>query len=192
MPDPRELAAEMHLAFAEQLADAAGAAIRPWFRADASVELKGDGTPVTAADRAAEIAIRERIADPHPSHGIVGEEFGSEQVDAEWVWVIDPIDGTGAFVSGLPTFTTLIGLCHEGSPILGLLDQVILGERWSGVDLPGVLRRTTHNSQVIHSSGQQVSGRVNCLRDQSGDVPGGGASRLGAAVGVSRTDSLRN
>ncbi|MDE2746429.1 MAG: histidinol-phosphatase [Chloroflexota bacterium] len=152
MPDPRELMAEMYLQFAEQLADASGEAIRPWFRSELQVDRKGDGSPVTQADRAAETAIRERIADQFPSHGVIGEEYGSERSDSEWVWVIDPIDGTGAFVSGLPTFGTLIALIHDGKPLLGVLDQPILNERWSGVSYPGVTRRTTHNSHVVHTS----------------------------------------
>ena len=152
MPDPRELVAEMYLQFAEELADASGDAIRPWFRKHPEVERKSDGTPVTRADRAAEGAIRERIADRYPGHGVIGEEYGSERTDAEWVWVIDPIDGTGAFVSGLPTFGTLIALLQDGRPLLGVLDQPILRERWSGVDYPQVVMRTTHNSHVIHTS----------------------------------------
>ncbi|MCY3557276.1 MAG: histidinol-phosphatase [Chloroflexi bacterium] len=152
MPDPRELVAEMYLQFAEELADASGDAIRPWFRRDSTVERKQDGSPVTQADRGAERAIRERIADRYPRHGVIGEEFGVEQADAEWVWVVDPIDGTGAFVAGLPTFGTLIALLQNGAPLLGVLDQPILRERWSGVDVPQVMARTTHNSHVVHTS----------------------------------------
>ena len=152
MPDPRELVADMYLQFAEELADAAGEAIRPWFRSDLDVERKGDGSPVTQADRAAETAIRERIGSRYPSHGIVGEEFGSDQADAEWVWVIDPIDGTGAFISGLPTFGTLIGLVRDGQPVMGVLDQPILAERWTGLSFPDLPLRATHNSHVIHTS----------------------------------------
>ena len=152
MPDPRELVVEMYLAFASELAEAARGVILPYFRNAGLVEAKGDGSPVTAADRGAEALLRERIADRFPQHGIVGEEFGAEQEGAEFVWVIDPIDGTGAFVSGLPTFGTLIGLLQEGRPLLGVLEQPVLGERWLGVDAPGVIKRTTHNSQVIHSA----------------------------------------
>ena len=152
MPDPRELVADMYLQFAEELADAAGEAIRPWFRSDLDIERKGDGSPVTQADRAAETAIRERICSRYPSHGIVGEEFGSEQADAEWVWVIDPIDGTGAFISGLPTFGTLIGLVRDGLPVIGVLDQPILTERWTGLSFPDLPLRATHNSHVVHTS----------------------------------------
>lgn len=152
MPDPRELVDQMYLQFAQELADAGGGAVRPWFRARLDVQRKLDGTPVTEADRAAETAIRERIADRFPDHGVIGEEYGSESREAEWVWVIDPIDGTGAFVAGLPTFTTLICLLHEGRPLLGVLDQPILGDRWCGVHDPGVIRRATHNSHVVHTS----------------------------------------
>ena len=152
MPDPRELVAEMYLQFAQELADASGDAIRPWFRSRLDVQRKGDGSPVTEADRSAEAAIRERIADRFSDHGVIGEEFGSEHADAEWVWVIDPIDGTGAFVAGLPTFGTLIGLMHEGAPLLGVLDQPILNDRWCGVNYPEVMRRATHNSHVVHTS----------------------------------------
>ncbi|MCY3921219.1 MAG: histidinol-phosphatase [Chloroflexota bacterium] len=152
MPDPRELVAETYLQFAEDLADASGEAIRPWFRSELDVERKGDGSPVTQADRSAEQAIRERISDLYPDHGVMGEEFGSERTDSEWVWVIDPIDGTGAFVSGLPTFGTLIALVQDGKPVLGVLDQPILRERWSGMCFADVRPRTTHNSQVVHTS----------------------------------------
>lgn len=152
MPDPRELVAETYLQFAQDLADASGEAIRPWFRSRLDVERKGDGSPVTQADRSAETAIRERISELYPDHGVMGEEFGSDRVDAEWVWVIDPIDGTSAFVSGLPTFGTLIALVHEGAPVLGVLDQPILRERWSGLNFPDVRPRTTHNSHVVHTS----------------------------------------
>lgn len=152
MPDPREMMADMYLQFAEDLADASGEVIRPWFRSELQVDRKSDGSPVTLADRTAETVIRERIADQFPQHGVIGEEFDNERPDAEWVWVIDPIDGTGAFVSGLPTFGTLIGLAHEGVPLLGVLDQPILKERWAGVNYPGVVRRSTHNSHVVHTS----------------------------------------
>ena len=152
MPDPRELVAEMYLQFAEELADASGDVIRPWFRSRATVERKGDGSPVTQADRAAETVVRERIADRYPQHGVIGEEYGADHPEAEWVWVIDPIDGTGAFVSGLPTFGTLIALAHEGTPVVGVLDQPILQERWAGLSYPNVLRRSTLNSHVIHTS----------------------------------------
>jgi inositol-phosphate phosphatase/L-galactose 1-phosphate phosphatase/histidinol-phosphatase len=87
---------------------------------------------VTAADRAAEAAMRRLIAARFPEHGIVGEEYGSERDDAEFVWVLDPIDGTKSFISGVPLFGTLIALARNGQPLLGIIDQPILRERWVG------------------------------------------------------------
>jgi inositol-phosphate phosphatase/L-galactose 1-phosphate phosphatase/histidinol-phosphatase len=118
--------------FAGALADAAGDVIRPYFRTPIAVEDKPDESPVTVADRETEAAIRSMIRDRHPDHGIIGEEHGSERADARHVWVIDPIDGTKSFISGLPLFGTLIALLEDGVPILGVIDQPILRERWLG------------------------------------------------------------
>jgi len=120
------------LALAAELADAAGAAIRPYFRQAIRVDDKADLSPVTAADRAAETAMRQLIAARFPDHGIIGEEFGRERDDAEFVWVLDPIDGTKSFISGVPLFGTLIALARHGRPILGVIDQPISRERWIG------------------------------------------------------------
>ena len=120
------------LALAAELADAAGAAIRPYFRQHIAVDDKPDLSPVTAADRAAEQAMRRLIAARFPEHGIIGEEFGREREDAEFVWVLDPIDGTKSFISGVPLFGTLIALAQAGRPILGIIDQPISRERWVG------------------------------------------------------------
>ena len=89
-------------------------------------------TPVTAADRAAEAAMRGLIESRFPDHGIVGEEYGRVREDAEFVWVLDPIDGTKSFISGVPLFGTLIALTRAGRPILGIIDQPISRERWVG------------------------------------------------------------
>ncbi|MDO9502759.1 histidinol-phosphatase [Falsiroseomonas sp.] len=121
------------LATAEAAAEAAGAVIRPLFRSALLVEAKGDASPVTEADRAAERAIRALLAERHPDHGVIGEEYGDTNPDAEWVWVLDPIDGTRAFVTGRPLFGTLIGLLHRGIPVLGVIDQPTTGERWTGI-----------------------------------------------------------
>jgi myo-inositol-1(or 4)-monophosphatase len=118
---------------AEDFADAAGAVIRPLFRSALLVEAKGDASPVTQADRDAESAIRALIAARFPDHGVIGEEHGEDRPDAEWVWVLDPIDGTRAFVTGRPLFGCLIGLLHRGVPVLGIIDQPVTGERWVGV-----------------------------------------------------------
>jgi inositol-phosphate phosphatase / L-galactose 1-phosphate phosphatase / histidinol-phosphatase len=120
------------LALAIDLADAAGEAIRPYFRRPIAVDDKPDLSPVTAADRAAERAMRDLIAKRFPAHGIIGEEFGPEREEAEFVWVLDPIDGTKSFISGVPLFGTLIALARHGHPILGIIDQPISRERWIG------------------------------------------------------------
>ena len=104
--------------------------IRPLFRSALLVEAKGDASPVTRADKEAEEAIRALLAEALPEHGVIGEEHGSERPDAEWVWVLDPIDGTRAFVTGRPIFGSLLGLLHRGKPVLGIIDQPITGERW--------------------------------------------------------------
>ena len=120
------------LALAADLADAAGEAIRPYFRQPIAVTDKPDLSPVTVADRAAEAAMRRLIAARFPEHGIIGEEYGAERADAEFVWVLDPIDGTKSFISGVPLFGTLIALAQQGRPILGIIDQPISRERWIG------------------------------------------------------------
>jgi histidinol phosphatase-like enzyme (inositol monophosphatase family) len=121
------------LPVAEAAADLAGAAIRPLFRSALLVEAKGDASPVTEADRAAERAIRSLLAERLPEHGVIGEEYGAANPGADWVWVLDPIDGTRAFVTGRPLFGTLIALLHRGAPVLGLIDQPVTGERWIGI-----------------------------------------------------------
>lgn len=120
-------------AAAEAAADAAAAVIRPLFRSALLVEAKGDASPVTQADRDAEQAMRALLAARFPTHGIWGEEFGADRPDAEWLWLLDPIDGTRAFVTGRPLFGTLIGLLHRGVPVLGVIDQAATGERWLGM-----------------------------------------------------------
>jgi histidinol-phosphatase len=122
------------ISFLNRLADTASDSIMPLFRARPEVHSKGESAfdPVTEADRAAEAAMRRLIDDTYPSHGIVGEEFGSERPDAEYVWVLDPIDGTRAFIAGLPVWGTLIGLLHQGEPILGMMVQPFTGERYAG------------------------------------------------------------
>ena len=104
------------LALALSLADAAGEAIRPYFRQPLAVDDKADLTPVTAADRAAEQAMRSLIESRFPEHGIIGEEFGRAREDAEFVWTLDPIDGTKSFISGVPLFGTLIALDPQPAP----------------------------------------------------------------------------
>ena len=119
-----------YLETAEAAADAAGAVIRPAFRNGLTADQKPDQSPVTLADRAAEQAMRAVIAARHPAHGILGEEFGLDRPQSVWRWVLDPIDGTRAFITGRPLFGTLIALLHDGVPVLGLIDQPVTGERW--------------------------------------------------------------
>jgi histidinol phosphatase-like enzyme (inositol monophosphatase family) len=121
------------LAGAEAAADVAGAVIRPFFRAVLSAELKSDQSPVTIADRSAEQAMRAVLTERFPGQGVLGEEFGHDRPGARLCWVLDPIDGTRAFLTGRPLFGTLIGLLEEGKPILGVIDQAVTGERWIGV-----------------------------------------------------------
>ena len=120
------------IALAHRLADAAGAAIRPLFRADRAHEAKADASPVTEADRAAETSMRRILNAEAPRDGIIGEEFGVERPDASRQWVLDPIDGTVSFMAGRPIFGTLIALLQDGWPVLGIVDQPISGERWVG------------------------------------------------------------
>ena len=121
------------VATAELAADVAGAILRHSFRAGLPAELKSDASPVTRADRSAELAMRAVLEQHHPGYGIIGEEFGAIRGEAQWRWVLDPIDGTRAFITGRPTFGTLIGLLDGDEPVLGIIDQPITGERWIGV-----------------------------------------------------------
>ena len=120
------------IALAHALADAAGAAIRPFFRARFALEQKADASPVTEADRAAEAAMRAILDAERPRDGIIGEEYGVTRAGAARQWVLDPIDGTRAFVTGRPLFGTLIALMEDGDPVLGVIDQPIARERWVG------------------------------------------------------------
>lgn len=121
--------------FVDQLATSSGQAILPFFRTVLAAEDKSAGgvfDPVTEADRAGEVAMRRMIGEAFPAHGVVGEEFGAEREDAEFVWVLDPIDGTRAFMSGLPLWGTLIGLTRNGAPAYGMMHQPFIGERFYG------------------------------------------------------------
>jgi histidinol phosphatase-like enzyme (inositol monophosphatase family) len=117
---------------AGRVADAARAVARRHFRQGLAIEDKADESPVTRADREAETAMREIIAAAHPDHGIHGEEYGIENPGAEFVWVLDPIDGTKRFITGNPLFGSLVALLQGGRPILGIIDMPILEERWTG------------------------------------------------------------
>ncbi len=118
---------------ANDLADAAADVIRPYFRTPIDIVSKDDDSPVTIADRGAERAMRDILEDRLPDHGILGEEFENVRLDAETVWVLDPIDGTKAFITGVTQFGTLIAASRGGVPFLGIINQPILGERWIGM-----------------------------------------------------------
>jgi histidinol phosphatase-like enzyme (inositol monophosphatase family) len=136
---------DQDLELAGRLADAAAAAIRPFFRKPFAMEAKADLSPVTEADRAAEAAMRATLQAERPGDGIIGEEYGPHRPDAERVWVLDPIDGTRSFVAGRPIFGTLVALIESGKPVLGMIHQPISGERWTGA----AGRRTTLNGAAV-------------------------------------------
>jgi myo-inositol-1(or 4)-monophosphatase len=119
--------------FLNELALQSGEFIRPFFANPAlAVEIKSDDSPVTAADKGAEQLLRTLISKKFPAHGIIGEEFGEDRPDAEFVWVLDPIDGTKAFITGVPLWGTLIALLHDGQPVLGAIHQPVLQQLMVG------------------------------------------------------------
>lgn len=138
------------IALLNRLADRSGEIALQHFRTPVIIDTKSDDSPVTIADRDAETAMRELIRATFPDHGIIGEEHGREQSDSEWLWVLDPIDGTSSFINGVPLFGTLIGLWKRtddgfGEPILGCINHPALKERWIG----GVNTRTTMNGTAV-------------------------------------------
>jgi len=144
--------------------------ILPLFRADHGLENKashGAFDPVTAADKGAEAAIRQLISKTFPDHGVIGEEYGEDRPDAEFVWVLDPVDGTRAFVAGLPVWTTLIGLRYQGAPILGLIGQAYLDEAFVGSKALGSrLIRGTSSVPLKVRACPQLSDAVIATTDQ--------------------------
>jgi len=138
---------ENDILLAQRLADAAGEAIRPWFRQPFTIESKADASPVTQADRAAEAAMRAILEAERPRDGIIGEEYGRTREGAERLWVLDPIDGTRSFVAGRPIFGTLIALVEADKPVLGVIDQPIARERWLGAQG----RPTTLNGAAVRA-----------------------------------------
>ncbi len=152
-----EAGIDAFIALANRLADAAGAVIRPYFRSGLEVIGKQDASPVTVADRESEAAMRAMIERDFPGHGILGEEHGAVRLDAEYVWVLDPIDGTKSFISGFPLFGTLIALLHRGRPLMGIIDQPIIRERWIGAEgrpttFQGKPARTRHCARLADAT----------------------------------------
>jgi inositol-phosphate phosphatase/L-galactose 1-phosphate phosphatase/histidinol-phosphatase len=125
---------EAFAALALRMADAARPITLGHFRRGVGWDVKADTSPVTVADRESEAAMRRLIAETFPDHGILGEEHGAERLDARYVWVLDPIDGTKSFVTGKPLFGALIALLRDGRPILGVIDMPALDERFLGIE----------------------------------------------------------
>lgn len=144
------------LSFAEKCADAAREIIGPRYRRGVPVDYKSDASPVTEADRAVEARIRELVAEVYPSHGVIGEEYGADERPGEPCWIIDPIDGTKAFVTGRPLFGTLLGLLVDKEPVMGVLDAPAMGERWVGA-----------NGMATKFNGEEVHG---CARARLSDA----------------------
>ena len=138
---------ERFAALAYSLAEITRNVSMRYFRNDFVTDTKADATPVTIADRECERLMRERILHDFPDHGIIGEEHGSDRPEASHVWVLDPIDGTKAFISGRPLFGALIALCRDGVPILGVIDCPAVDDRWVGIDG----RPTTHNDMPCYT-----------------------------------------
>jgi inositol-phosphate phosphatase / L-galactose 1-phosphate phosphatase / histidinol-phosphatase len=126
---------------AGRLADAARTIALRYFRSGVAADTKSDQSPVTIADREAELEMRRLIEAAFPDHGIIGEELGTKNPSARHVWVLDPIDGTKSFVTGRPLFGTLIALCRDGIPVVGVMDCPAMDERWIGVTGQSTLYR---------------------------------------------------
>jgi inositol-phosphate phosphatase/L-galactose 1-phosphate phosphatase/histidinol-phosphatase len=173
------------LAFANGLADTAGAILRRYFRRGVAVDDKADLSPVTVADREAEAALRAAIEREHPADGIFGEEHGALRLDARRVWVLDPIDGTKSFISGVPLFGTLIALVEDGEPVLGVIDQPISRERWLGARG----HASTLNGAAIRARACPTLGAATLFAtspDMFVGADSGGFQRLKGAVKLAR------
>ena len=167
---------------ANRLADASGAVIRPYFRSGIAVADKPDFSPVTVADEAAEREIRRILEEACPGHGILGEEFGSDGAAREFVWVIDPIDGTRSFICGVPTFTTLIALLRDGEPVLGVIDQPVSGERWVGARGRG----TVFNGAPVKTAGPRPLDEAIMFTTAPDMFDGAAAEDYGRLMGATR------
>ncbi|SVE55258.1 uncharacterized protein METZ01_LOCUS508112, partial [marine metagenome] len=134
--------------FANYLADESTKIIKQYFRNPLKIDEKEDESPVTIADKKTELKIRELIETKYPNHGILGEEFASSNIDSEYLWVIDPIDGTRSFIAGHKDFGTLIALLHNNKPVIGIINCPIHEERWLGIEG----KKTTMNGIEVQTS----------------------------------------
>lgn len=131
--------------FAHKMADTSNGITLQYLETNIDFQTKDDYSPVTMVDRRIEETLRGMIAEAFPNHGILGEEFENENIDSEYVWVIDPIDGTKAFITGMPVYGTLISLTRNGYPVLGIIDHPVTRERWAGLEGEA----STHNGAPI-------------------------------------------
>lgn len=138
--------------FANHLADLSASITKKYFRLPNGEIIKEDESPVTQADREIEQVLRAEIQKNYPTHGIIGEEFGDHNLTADFIWILDPIDGTSSFIIGRPIFGTLIALSFKGKSILGIMNQPITGERWVGVE-----------GDAAWLNGKKIQTRKNCL-----------------------------
>ncbi len=145
--------------FANHLADLSCNIVQKYFRKDIGEEKKFDDTPVTLVDKKVEKIIREEILKKYPNHGIIGEEYNDVNKDADFKWVIDPIDGTSSFVIGKPVFGTLIALTYKNNPIIGIINQPISNERWVGIKGEGV---TFNNKNIVTRKSGSISNSILC------------------------------
>lgn len=159
------------LAFAHCLADASGAILRESLHSRRGFETKDDDSPVTVVDKHVEQTLRTLIRHRYPEHGILGEEFDAQNLDAEYVWVLDPIDGTKAFITGIPIYGTLISLARRGTPIVGVIDHPITSDRWAGARGSA----STFNGQRIQS--RQCNSLADALLSCSNPEPFGPIER---------------
>ena len=140
------------ISFANILAEESSKVVMKYFRQNIKIEKKDDDTPVTIADKKSELKIRELINNAYPSHGILAEEFDDTKLNSEYIWVIDPIDGTRSFIAGHKDFGTLIALLYKRKPILGIINCPAHDERWVGVEN----RITTLNGKDTKTSSKKL------------------------------------
>ncbi len=169
--------------FAQRLADVARPIARAYFRQGIVVERKADASPVTVVDRLTEKVLRAMIADRWPDHGLLGEEHGGERMDSRSLWVIDPVDGTKAFITGLPTFGTLIAFLLDGRPLVGVLEMPALAERWVGA----AGAPTKLNDRACRTSGVENLASASLFATSPAMFAGGDAEKFEA---VSRSTAL--